>query len=549
MQSLRSWFCAPLILDCPETSFFRGKLIITKSSSRAQHNHSGWRLKLVVFISGAVLMGLEITGSRILAAHFGSSIYVWGAIIAVFLTALSGGYYVGGVVADRKPTFTLLNALLLFAGCWLLVIPLYAHWLSTFVVSRDLGERFGPLITTFLLFGGPSVLMGMVSPYAVRLAAQTLDTVGNVAGKLYALSTVGSIFGTLVTAFWLIPALGVKTLLQVLGICLILLPPIVLLGKLRLGASGGVLIGALLLLLNSYAPNQTRSNRKVVYETDSPYHQILVIDDEQQNARFLQFNNFIESAISLAPPHDTRVGYTDSFHLARIFKPQLKRILIVGGGGGVGARKFIQDDENVSVDLVEIDPKVVEVSFKYFYLQENPRLKIYVEDGRSFIRRVRNTYDLIVLDAFTIGGQIPFHLTTQEFMREIKNALTPGGVLLANISGTMTGRRSQVVRSEYKTMASVFQACYAFPRLHESERKDGVTDPERRRSIILVATDTADLWTKESVVKAAGDVQLAGLVRIPTFVEDAGQFLTRPFETDDVPLLTDDYAPVDTFLF
>ena len=494
-------------------------------------------------------MGLEITGSRVLAAHFGSSIYVWGAIIAVFLCALSGGYYFGGVIADRKPTFFLLNALLLLAGCWLLLIPIYANRLSAIVVRRDLGERLGPLIVTLLLFGGPSVLMGMVSPYAVRLAARTVDTVGNVAGRLYALSTVGSIVGTLVTAFWLIPAVGVRTLLQVLGICLILLPPIVLVGKQRLVTLVGVIIAFLLVLLSATAPLKSGSSRKIVYETDSPYHHIVVIDDEQQNARYLQFNSFVESAISLTPPHETRVGYTDSFHLARIFVRNLKRVLIIGGGGGVAARKFITDDENVLVDLVEIDPEVVEVSLKYFYLQENPRLKIYTEDGRNFVRRAGATYDLIVLDAFTIGGQIPFHLTTQEFMREISNALTPGGVLLANISGTMRGRRSQVVRSEYKTMASVFKNCYAFPRLYDAERKTGVPDPERRRSIILVALNSTNSWTKDSVVDAARKVQQSGLVNISTFVEDALQFLIQPFETADVPVLTDDYAPVDTFVF
>lgn len=495
-------------------------------------------------------MALEITGSRVLAVHFGSSIYVWGAIIAVFLAALSGGYYIGGMVADRKPSFVLLNVLIFVAGIWLLLIPLYANWVCVVILSRNLGERTGPLLATLILFGGPSVLLGMVSPFGVRLAAQSLENLGLVSGKLYALSTVGSIVGTLVSAFVLIPSVGVKSLLQVLGVCLIVLLPIVLPRSGRLVSSVFVVsVTGLLLIFNAYAPAQRRANRNVIYETSSAYHQILVVDDSTQNARFLQFNNYIESGIELSPPYETRVGYTDSFHLARIFKPDLRRVLIIGGGGGVAARKFVSDDPSVTVDLVEIDPKVADVTFKYFFLEESSRLKVYVEDGRRFVRSKSAYYDLVILDAFTVGGQIPFHLTTREFMQEVENALLPGGVVVANLNGSLESRRSEVVRSEYKTITTVFDSCYAFPRLLDAERSDGRLDPNRRRNIILVAVNGQGSWSREAVVSAAESLSASGVVKVKTFVEDARQFLMRPFLTDDVPLLTDDYAPVDTMAF
>ena len=165
----------------------------------------------------------------------------------------------------------------------------------------------------------------------------------------------------------------------------------------------------------------------VIYEGDSAYHYIKVVDDKQRNTRFLQFNNYIEGAIDLNPPYDTRVSYTNAFHLARIFKPALKNILIIGGGGGIGARKFVNDDPNVVVDLVEIDQRVVDLSLKYFHLEPSDRLRIHVEDGRNFIRHSKTKYDLVILDAFTIGGQIPFHLTTREFFNEIEQTLSPDG--------------------------------------------------------------------------------------------------------------------------
>ena len=511
-----------------------------------------WRLKLVVFISGAVLMGLEMTGSRVLAIHFGSSIYVWGAIIGIFLAALSLGYYSGGMLADQKPTFYLLNILLLIAGFWLMLIPFYANTVCRAVLQLNTGERVGPLLSTMLLFGGPSVLLGMVSPYSVRLAAREIERMGNVSGRLYALSTFGSIAGTLLTAFWLIPAVGVRMLLQVLGLCLMILPLVVLprSNKRKALALSSIALAPVLMFLNSRMITPVQPQQTLVYEGDSPYHYIKVVDDKQRNTRFLQFNNYVEGAIDLNPPHETRVSYTNGFELARIFKRDLQNVLIIGGGGGIGARKFVAEDERTVVDLVEIDPKVVQLGAKYFYLQAGPRLRIHTEDGRNFVRRTRTKYDLVILDAFTIGGQVPFHLTTQEFMREIKSAMNPGGVLLANINGALRGSRSRIWRSEYKTVATVFEQIYLFPHLLENERKqEGAIDPNRSRNVILIAVDGPSRWTRESIAAIAAELEASGRVRTPTFIQDAGGFYELSVRTDDVPLLTDNYAPVDTMVF
>ncbi|HKU75761.1 MAG TPA: fused MFS/spermidine synthase [Pyrinomonadaceae bacterium] len=508
-----------------------------------------WRLKVVVFVSGAVLMGLEMTGSRILAIHFGSSIYVWGAIIGVFLAALSIGYYSGGMLADRRPSFYPLNALLLIAGGWLMVIPFYANPVCRLLLRFNPGERLGPLLATLILFGGPSVLLGMVSPYAVRLAAQTVERIGNVSGSLYALSTFGSIAGTLLTAFWLVPALGVRTLLQILGVCLLVLPLIVVpWSRKKAGVAAAIVLFASILIVLSYI--RAVPAQGVIYEGDSAYHYIKVVDDNQRNIRYLQFNNYIEGAIDLNPPYDTRVSYTNAFHLARIFNPKPKNILIIGGGGGIGARKFVTDDPNVTVDLVEIDQRVVDLGLKYFHLEPSNRLRIHVEDGRSFVRRSQTKYDLVILDAFTIGGQIPFHLTTREFFNEIRQTLSPDGVVLANINGTMRGRRSRIMRSEYKTLGTVFPNVYLFPHLQETERRpNAILDQDRPRSIILIAVNGGERWTKESVMATATQLEQSRVVLTPTFLEDAQQFFEARLPTDDVPLLTDDYAPVDTMVF
>ena len=514
----------------------------------------GWRLKLVVVVSGAVLMGLELTGSRIIAAHFGSSIYVWGAIIGVFLTSLSAGYYLGGHLADRKPDFFLLNLLLLIAGAWLLTIPIYADWLCRGVRHLNPGVRSGPLLATLLLFGGPSVLMGMVSPFAVRLAARTVERMGNLSGRLYALSTFGSIVGTMVTAYWLIPSVGVRRLMLLLGLCLLVLPFLVLPKSRRLLVLAlplSIVIAGLFLIAGGQS--HLDGNQRMVYEADSAYHRIAVIDDLRLNERYLKFNNDLETGIDLNPPYETRFTYTDSFHLARIFQPNLKRVLIIGGGGGVGARKFVAEDPQVVVDLVEIDPLVVELSLKYFYLRPDARLLVHTEDGRSFVRRALEKgekYDLVVLDAYTLGAQIPFHLTTREFMEEVRGALAPGGVLLANIANALEGPGSRVMRSEYKTLGEVFTRVFLFPLRRNDERdQNKAMDPIRRRNIILIATNGPGDWGRESVVAAAESIQQAGPGLKKDLVAFARQFMQEPPRTDDVPVLTDDYAPVDTMVF
>jgi len=519
----------------------------TSPSINTSKRHD-WRLKSVVFVAGAVLMGLEMTGSRILAIHFGSSIYVWGAIIGIFLAALSTGYYTGGKLADRRPSFNPLTALLTLAGVWLMLIPFYANVVCRVLVRFNPGERLGPLLATLILFGGPSVLLGMVSPYAVRLAAQTVERIGNVSGSLYALSTFGSIAGTLLTAFWLIPAMGVRMLLQLLGLLLLILPFIIVpASRTKAMLATGVVLIASVLLLVSYSRSGLAPN--VSYEGDSAYHYIKVVDDKQRNIRFLQFNNYIESAIDLSPPYNTRVRYTDAFQLARIFKPALKNVLIIGGGGGVGARKFVTDDSQVVVDLVEIDQKVVDLGLKYFHLEPSARLRIHVDDGRNFIRRSTIKYDLVILDAFTIGGQIPFHLTTKEFFDEIKQTLSPDGVVLANVNGSVHGGHSRIVRSEYKTMKATFGNVYVFPQWLDSELSGAVLfDLDRSRSLILIAFDSSKRWSKDVVLDTAIELQNANILHLPTFFEYPAQVF-EGLSTSDVPLLTDDYAPVDTMVF
>ena len=193
---------------------------------------------IVVFVSGAVMMSFEIIGSRVLAPNFGNTIFVWGSLISVFLSGLSAGYYLGGKIADREPSHRKLGLIIIIPAFILNVFPLYGTPICNWIFDMDVGDRMGPLVASLLLFLLPSVFLGMVSPYAVRLQTKCLHTAGRTVGNLYALSTVGSIIGTLVTSFYLIAASGVKSIIFCVGLLLLVSALPLLLNKDRICLEG-----------------------------------------------------------------------------------------------------------------------------------------------------------------------------------------------------------------------------------------------------------------------------------------------------------------------
>jgi len=203
-------------------------------ADRSAHRHAvahPWLLYAVVFMCGAILMALEIVGSRMLAPYFGNSIFVWGSLISVVLAALSLGYWLGGIMADRWPRFSVLAGLIAIPGVIIALLPFVYPGLNRGIAASDMGSRLGPLVSCLLLFLVPSVFLGTVSPFAVRLQARAVASVGSTAGGLYAVSTAGSILGTLVTAFYLIAVLGVANIVHALGLALLLVAAGILVGR------------------------------------------------------------------------------------------------------------------------------------------------------------------------------------------------------------------------------------------------------------------------------------------------------------------------------
>jgi spermidine synthase len=494
-------------------------------------------LRVVVFGSGAILMGLEIVGSRIIAPFFGSSVFVWGALISIFLGALSLGYYLGGTMADRWPSASVLALLLALAGVAILALNAVSRPVLVAFDTWDLGPRLNPLLASVVLFALPSILMGTTSPFAIKLVARDLATVGTSAGVLYALSTAGSIAGTIATAFFLIPSLGIRAILYLLGGGLLVFAGLLLAAYGR--GARPALAAAVLLAVLTVAPADAGPIRlptqRVVYERDSVYHQISVLEDGLN--RYLRFNRSFQGGMVLRDPYESPFLYTSYAHLAHIFHPAIRRVLMIGLGSGTIPKRFTRDYPDLSVDSIELDPAVVDVAKRFFEVREDTRHRITVQDGRVFVRRTDARYDLVILDAYFAEG-IPFHLATKEFLEQVRERLSAGGVVVSNIIGALDGPDSRLYRALHKTYGAVFPGLYPFPTAFGLAR-----NPTEIRTIILVSTARPGL-TAEQILTAAQRLRADRRVTLP-LDRYARDHYDRRVATDDVPLLTDNYAPVD----
>ena len=554
---------------------FRRPARLTHGDVDEPARRRGAALAVAVFLSGAVLLGLEIAASRVLAPAFGSSLYVWGALIGVVLSGLAVGYWTGGVLADRRPTPYLFVSVLALGAALVLLVPVVDERVVERVVAWDAGPRLDPLLAAAVLFGPPSVVLASATPIAVRLAARSIDTLGTVAGRLFAVSTLGSIVGTFVTAFWLVPELGTDQVIASGAVALLAAAAFVSLAERLLAAATALAIGAAAAALavaalapdtggrleaaavRNYSPvyrlQESRTPRaldpadvatlasgfELREARDTRYHRLLVVDDEK--SRFLRFDNSFQSGMYLADPYRTRFRYTDYLSLGLAYAPRAQRVLFVGLGGGSAPKRLWRDFPSLDLKVVEIDPDVVAAAYRWFHLPKDPRLRVAVEDGRRYLRRDSSRWDVIVVDAY-YSDAIPFHLATIEFVRLLQSRLTPGGAVVVNVIGALRGDGSRLLRSITKTYGAVFPTVALHPVYLGPQ--DHILDEVR--NVVLVASDGAAptraflqrRWnTIRARVPAAPDLRGA--------IHDRWE---RPVPVADVPLLTDDYAPTDALL-
>ena len=407
------------------------------------------------FTAGAAVMVYEFMAVRFLQPHFGGSLDVWAAETAVCLAGLAAGYALGGVLADRVGSAWPIGAALFVAGMLGFLIEPLAQVAGRWSLEIDQGLRWHPLAAAGLCTFLPLLALGTVAPQAVRLETGDMQHVGRSAGWVTAVGTAGSIAGVLLTVMLLMPIWGAIAITRTAG------------GVLAVAGCAGILLSlprrpiplAVLLSLVSIPA----ADAQVLYEVYSAYHHIRVADED--NTRILYFDRDQQSLMSLQDPNAGGFEYADFFHVPVLFDPSMKRVLFIGLGGGTGPKSFVNNYPEMKVDVLEIDPEVVEVAKEFFQLPSSVRLRVQVGDGRVLLQRAAGKYGAIMMDAYgtgPYGSYLPYHLATAEFFRIAWNKLDNGGCLVYNAVGVHEGLDADVIRDLLPTLESVFQQVYVF---------------------------------------------------------------------------------------
>lgn len=475
------------------------------------------RLGIVVFMGGAGTLATEIAASRLLAPFFGSSTIVWANIIGLILIYLSVGYWIGGRVADRWPNPRLLGSIILIAAAAVAALPFVARPVLGAALEGFDALSAGAVVASFFsalaLFAIPITLLGMVAPFAIRLAISTVQTAGTVAGRLYALSTVGSILGTFISAIITIPLIGTQR--TMLGAAVLLAFSAALL----LGPRWQLVTAAFAALL-AIPAGTVKASEGLIFETESTIQYIQVVE-RADGTRSLKLNEGVASHSIWRADSVLTGGVWDTF---LVVPPLLGRpaesMLVIGNSGGTIARAFGEFYPTVAIDGVEIDPEVTEVGHRYFGLDDNPNLTVFDADGRPHLRLTDKTYDIIVVDAYK-QPYIPFYLATREFFELTRDHLNAGGVLALNVAAVPTDDR--LSRTITSTVRSVFPQVWKWKPLRFNELQLGLTSPLSRSEL---TSRTEELHAE---IAPLGELFRADVV-------EAAQ-TERP--------LTDDRAPVE----
>jgi len=474
----------------------------------------GLRLGVVAFLVGGGTLSTEISASRLLAPFFGASTVVWANIIGLTLAYLALGYWLGGRLADRRPEPRVLGAILLVAAAALAVTPFAARpflrWALHGFDAVSAGSIVGSFFAALALFAVPVTALGAAAPFLVRLALDSVAEAGRVAGRLYALSTAGSLAGTFVAALVTIPWAGTQRTLVGTAAC-VAVGAALLLGRAWLLAP--VAVAALL----AVPPPQIKS---AIYQTESRYQYIRVVSDGS-GGRELELNEGVATHSAWRPDTVLTGRYWDLFLMLPPLLPHPpERMLVIGNAGGTMARAYGRFYPGVAIDGVELDPKLNVVARRFFGAGDNPRLRLIAADGRPYLERTKNHYDLIVVDAYR-QPYVPFYLATSEFFRLAREHLRPGGAIALNVAATPTDRK--LSRAIGTTLLTAFPQAWRWRALRFNDMVFALREPVSRTELERRAT------------RAPGKVALL----LPLF-----RSRLEPVLAEGKPL-TDDRAPVE----
>ncbi|MCI0344601.1 MAG: fused MFS/spermidine synthase [Chloroflexi bacterium] len=499
-------------------------------------------LLTAVVLAGAAVMIYEFIAVRVLQRYFGGRLEVWASVIAVVMAGLALGSYLGGHAADRYHSTRVLGAGIVIAGMLGALILPAAELAGEHLLRLDVVSPWHPLVAAAWSSFLPFLMLGAALPQVIRFYVADFASVGRAAGTVTALSTVGSIGGVLGTGMYLLASFGVRETLYATSAALVGVGVAVTLLSRRAAVASLAMVALL-------CPSPDHA--EIVFDDYSAYHHILV--EDAGDTRILWFDNDQESLMSLGDPYAGGFEYTDFFHVPMLLDPSTDQVLFVGLGGGTGPKSFLSHYPAVGIDVVEIDPMVVEVARRYFAVPEDPRLRIHVADGRAHLRRDRRRYGAIVVDAYSAGpygGVLPYHLATREFFETVRQHLTNGGSLVYNVITTYG--EGTVLPDVYETIASVFPSPYAFQAAtslnvvivaQRIDAEESLTDGGRGGREWPEGPWLDHPLGVPPLQVLAGELMSAGR-RLPSILPH------RLSQAARIPphgrILTDDYAPTDT---
>lgn len=492
----------------------------------------------LVFLTGAAILVIEVTATRILAPFYGNTIFTVSSVLGIVLMALSLGYYWGGKLADKYPDNKIFFLMIFCGGisvlimqiCIIIFLPFFAYQLSMIV---------GPLLMAIFLFFIPALLLGTLSPYAIKLHELSNPElgIGTISGTIFFWSTLGSIIGSLGTGFLLIPNFGVQNI--ILGVAIVL----IVLGAAPLfffwNQKKKILFFLLLISIIFIAViilSQMFKPANVVYEADGVYEKILIYDGQYQGrpTRFFRQDGSSSAAMFLDNGKPA-YKYAQYYTLYHLFDKRINRALVIGGGAYLIPKMLIEDFPDAQVEVVEIEPELFQLSKEYFDLSDDPRLINHVLDGRRFLYESDKSFDYIYSDVFKTFCSIPTHFTTIEFWELLKKKLSPNGIVLANLIGEMnlSENEKSLFWSQVKTIKTVFPNSYFFAI-------EGKDETKAQNIIFLGVNGDKVINFNDSKVLQSDVYPLADL---------SDQLLDVSVRNLSSQLiLTDDYAPVDNLI-
>src|SRR5580693_6430670 len=502
---------------------------------------------IVAFVTGAIVMSFEMLGSRYLNPYFGSGIYTWAALISTVLAALTAGYFLGGFIADRTVSASVLGAIVSVASLYLLALPSFADVVLGIVSNTVDDVRLGSLAAALAIMVVPVALLGVYSPFAIRLVLRAAQHSGTISGAVYGVSTAGSIAGTLGTTFFLIPTIGTRAITLLLGAaglcCGLLLFALGRLHRPAKGAAAAVLAAFALLALggdrawsddvfdaNVRARMLKHSDGRVAH-LETEYNN-LFIDKHGSLLGLSSMHtgrpNYIESIVDLKDPDAMPVPYNQTMTVALAYPAAPKRILMIGLGAGSISTYLGRAMPDARIDVVELDPGVISAGKDYFGLRETDRVRLIAGDGRVYLNRHNDLYDLILLDAFRELG-IPFHLLTREFYTLVKEHLAPGGAMASNVAAN-----TKLYLSTLVTLGAVFPTVDTYP--------DWL---DRSEAQVIAVAMPAPRPAADALQQSATALQQQYHFHYP-LPALAGKRVMQP-SSEGGDLLTDDFAPADLY--